>query len=126
MSAGDLAAVLHVHPSTLTGVLQRLVAQQWVLRLEAPGDRRRAALRLTARGARINAVDAGTVESAVAEALTFVSNRDRAATVRVLERLAGALEAPGDPATRARSRRPSAARITRAPRLSMHGRAQRR
>jgi MarR family transcriptional regulator, organic hydroperoxide resistance regulator len=126
MSAGDLAAVLHVHPSTLTGVLQRLVAQQWVLRVEDPGDRRRAVLRLTARGARINAVDAGTVESAVAEALTFVSNRDRAATVRVLERLAVALEAPADPATRARSRRPSAAPITRARRLSTHGRAQRR
>lgn len=27
VSAGDVAAVLHVHPSTLTGVLRRLVAQ---------------------------------------------------------------------------------------------------
>src|ERR671918_1162688 len=63
MSAGDLAAVLHVHPSTLTGVLQRLVAQRWLRRVEDPRDRRRAVLRLTARGARVNAVEEGTVEA---------------------------------------------------------------
>jgi DNA-binding MarR family transcriptional regulator len=110
MSPGDLAAVLHVHPSTLTGVLQRLVAQQWLLRVEDPADRRRAVLRLTARGARVNAVDAGTVESAVAAALAIVSPRDRAATMRVLERLARALEATGHRASRAPSRRTPAAR----------------
>ena len=27
LSAGDLATILHVHPSTLTGVIQRLVTQ---------------------------------------------------------------------------------------------------
>ncbi len=112
LSAGDLASVLHVHPSTLTGVLQRLVAQRWLLRVEDPGDRRRAVLRLTARGARVNAVVGGTVESAVAAALDVVSNRDRAATMRVLARLAGALTAPA--AGRPRSRRAAAARTTRA------------
>ena len=39
VSAGDLAAILHVHPSTLTGVLQRLVAQRWLLRVDDPRDR---------------------------------------------------------------------------------------
>jgi DNA-binding MarR family transcriptional regulator len=113
MSAGDLAAVLHVHPSTLTGVLQRLVAQQWLLRVDDPADRRRAVLRLTARGARVNAVDAGTVESAVAAALAVVSDRDRAATMRVLERLAGALIRPAHSGGRAQSRRTSATRTKR-------------
>lgn len=113
MSAGDLAAVLHVHPSTLTGILQRLVAQRWLLRVDDPRDRRRAVLRLTARGARVNAVDAGTVESAVGGALAAVSGRDRAATMRVLERLAAALEGTGPGARRARSRRTSAAGTTR-------------
>ena len=92
MSAGDLASILHVHPSTLTGVLQRLVDQRLLARSDHPLDRRRAVLRLTPRGARANAVRRGTVEAAVAEALANVSARDRAAARRVLERLANHLQ----------------------------------
>ena len=110
MSAGDLAAVLHVHPSTLTGVLQRLVAQRWLRRVEDLRDRRRVLLRLTPRGARVNAVDAGTVESAVAEALALVSAGDRAATMRVLDQLARALRATGHGSRRAHPHRPPAGR----------------
>jgi DNA-binding MarR family transcriptional regulator len=88
LSAGDLAAILHVHPSTLTGVLQRLTEQGLLHRVEDQRDRRRAVLRLTTRGARVNAVNSGTVEHAVARALAGVSGRDRAATRRVLQRLA--------------------------------------
>lgn len=94
MSAGDLAAILHVHPSTLTGVLQRLVAQRLLQRVDDPRDRRRAMLRLTARGARVNATTQGTIEAAVGKALDGVTVRDRAATRRVLERLAECLEPP--------------------------------
>jgi DNA-binding MarR family transcriptional regulator len=94
VSAGDLAAILHVHPSTLTGVLQRLVAQRWLRRVDDPGDRRRAILRLTARGARVNAARRGTVESAVNKGLNGVSSHDRRATMRVLERLAQHLGSP--------------------------------
>jgi DNA-binding MarR family transcriptional regulator len=95
LSAGDLATILHVHPSTLTGILQRLVDQQLLVRLDDPRDRRRAVLRLTARGARINAVGHGTVEAAVAEALDGISPRDRAATTRALDRLASHLQSSG-------------------------------
>jgi DNA-binding MarR family transcriptional regulator len=94
VSAGDLAAVLHVHPSTLTGVLQRLVAQRLLRRVDDPRDRRRAMLRLTARGARVNATTHGTIEAAVGQALDGGTVRDRAATRRVLERLAACLEPP--------------------------------
>lgn len=88
LSAGDLATILHVHPSTLTGVLQRLVVQRLVVRIDDPRDRRRAVLRLTARGVRANSTRGRTVESAIGEALAGVSARDRVATRRVLERLA--------------------------------------
>lgn len=94
LSAGDLATVLHVHPSTLTGVLQRLAAQRLLGRAHDRRDRRRAVLHLTRHGARANTLRQGTVESAIAEALEGVSLRDRAATRRVLERLALHLEAP--------------------------------
>jgi MarR family transcriptional regulator, organic hydroperoxide resistance regulator len=112
VSAGDLATILHVHPSTLTGILQRLVAQRLLARLEDPRDRRRAVLYLTARGARVNAVGRGTVEAAVAEALIGVNARDRAATRRVLERLARHLDAGGGaPAKPVRRRIRTAARM---------------
>jgi len=97
LSAGDLATVLHVHPSTLTGVLQRLVAQRLIARSDDPADRRRAVLRLTKRGVRVNSARHGTVEAAIAVALDGISDRDRMATKRVLERLAAHLE-PLDPA----------------------------
>ena len=88
LSAGDLATILHVHPSTLTGVIQRLVTQGLLVRADDPHDRRRAILHLTQRGRRANATRKATVESAVADALDGVSTRDRDAARRVLERLA--------------------------------------
>jgi MarR family transcriptional regulator, organic hydroperoxide resistance regulator len=87
ISAKELAAILHVHPSTLTGMLKRLVAQRLLVRLEASGDRRRAELRLSAKGQQANRRARGTVEAAVTEALRAVSPGDRAVTRRVLERL---------------------------------------
>ncbi len=88
LSAGDLATILHVHPSTLTGVIQRLVTQGLLVRTDDPRDRRRAILHLTRSGSRANATRKATVESAVADALDGVSTRDRDAARRVLERLA--------------------------------------
>jgi len=88
LSAGDLATILHVHPSTLTGVIQRMVTQGLLVRTDDPRDRRRAILRLTRRGGRANATRRATVESSVADALDGVSIPDRKAARRVLERLA--------------------------------------
>ena len=109
MSAGDLATVLHVHPSTLTGVLQRLVSQRLLKRSDDPSDRRRAVLRLTKRGGTVNSARQGTVEAAVARTLEGISERDRLATKRVLDRLAAHLEpTPGPMQRRWRRRRPPA------------------
>jgi DNA-binding MarR family transcriptional regulator len=87
-SAGDLSALLHLHPSTLTGVLQRLSAQGLLERVADPLDRRRAVLRLTRSGARTNFVTRGTVEAAVAAVLSRTSAADRRRTQVVLEALA--------------------------------------
>src|SRR4029079_14354806 len=95
LSPGDLAAIMHVHPSTLTGVLPRLTSQQLLSRVDDPRDRRRAILRLTRGGRRVNTIRAGTVESAGAAALTGFRKAEGAATTRVLERLARHLQ-PSD------------------------------
>lgn len=85
VSAGELAAMLHIHPSTLTGILQRLMSQQMLIRKHDVNDRRRALLYLTAKGARVNSAASGTVEAAVNRALDEVSPHDRAACRRVIE-----------------------------------------
>ena len=107
-SAGTLASILHVHPSTLTGILQRLVAQGLLTRSADPADARRSVLELTARGRRVNAADAVTVESAVAGALKTMAAKDAAATRRVLTAIVERLDVPrtGTP-RRAARRRPS-------------------
>ena len=92
LSAGDLAAVLHLHPSTLTGVLRRLEAQALVARTSDPEDRRRTVLRLTRRGARASASTKGTVEGAVAVAFARTGQNHRAATRRFLDQLATCLD----------------------------------
>lgn len=96
LSAGTLASTLHVHPSTLTGVLERLVAQRLMKRAPHPGDRRRAVLSLTAKGSRINALRRGTTEAVVADALAGLDRADLDATLRVLRRLTRYLSAPAD------------------------------
>ena len=92
VSAGALASILHVHPSTLTGVLQRLGDQGMLRRVADAGDRRISLFWLTARGSRVNALRRGTVEATVVGALKTVSPRDRAATQRVLTAIAQRLK----------------------------------
>jgi DNA-binding MarR family transcriptional regulator len=83
---------LHLHPSTLTGVLRRLEAQALVARTADAEDRRRTVLRLTRRGARASASTKGTVEGAVAAAFAQAPNDHRAATRRFLDQLADCLD----------------------------------
>ena len=87
ISAGQLAHILHIHPSTLTGILQRLMDQRLVERTAAESDRRRAQLRLTSRGAKIDQLSSGTVEAAVTSTLRRSSARDRAAAQRLITAL---------------------------------------
>ena len=70
VSAGRLAELLHVHPSTLTGVLKRLTERQFVARERDPEDARRSKFALLPEGQKIDATQAGTVEAAVRRALS--------------------------------------------------------
>ena len=95
VSAGALASILHVHPSTLTGVLQRLGDQGMLRRVADAGDRRISLFWLTARGSRVNALRRGTIEATIVDALKAVSPRDRAGTQRVLTAIAQRLKETG-------------------------------
>lgn len=87
-SAGTIARLLSVDPSTLTGVLQRLENKKLVVRFRDQKDGRRALFRLTPAGQRLDAVRAGTIEEAVRRTASRARASDLAATSRLLELLA--------------------------------------
>ncbi len=69
ISAGALAEILHVHPSTLTGILRRLESRGVLHRRPDPKDARRALFGLTPRGRHVDALRTGTIEQAVRRVL---------------------------------------------------------
>ena len=69
LSPGDLARTIHLHPSTLTGILQRLVERGLIERRTDRRDHRRALLRLLPAATSIVRATRDTVESRVAAVL---------------------------------------------------------
>src|SRR5215510_7905329 len=69
LSASELAHIVRLHPSTITGILQRLVARGLLERQRDPDDTRRARLRLKPGALAYTRSSRGTVEKAVREAL---------------------------------------------------------
>ena len=98
LSAGELAEVLHLHPSTLTGVLSRLEERVLIEREIDPADRRRAIFRLTEQGQALNRLQKGTVEQAVRRALQETAPEDLRAARAVLGHLARMLTGDDDQA----------------------------
>jgi DNA-binding MarR family transcriptional regulator len=84
LSAGDLAHALRLHPSTVTGILQRLVHRGLLTREIDPDDTRRVRLKVTAPAKPFIHHSKGTIEAAVARALSGAKERDIAKTERVL------------------------------------------
>jgi MarR family transcriptional regulator, organic hydroperoxide resistance regulator len=69
IAAGRVAEILHVHPSTLTGILKRLEARAIIQRRSDPRDARRALFGLTNKGRKLDTLRTGTVEQAVRRVL---------------------------------------------------------
>lgn len=96
ISAGEVAEILHVHPSTLTGVLKRLEARGVVARTADPKDGRRALLSLTARGRELDALRSGTVEAGVRKVLRRMPAQTARSARALAEALAAELDAQGE------------------------------
>ena len=88
ISAGRLAQILHVHPSTLTGVLKRLVKGGYLERNMDPRDGRKALFCLTAAGRELDVPATGTVEDAVERVLSRLPRAQLAAAQEVFAVLA--------------------------------------
>lgn len=91
ISGGGLAALMHVHPGTMSGILKRLEAGGFIARTGHEDDARRLVLTLTPRGAAANRQQRGTFESTVRGLLRAHSTEEIAATERVLGGLAARL-----------------------------------
>jgi MarR family transcriptional regulator, organic hydroperoxide resistance regulator len=100
ISPGALAEVLHIHPSSLTGVLQRLEQAELIRRESDPFDRRRALIELTRRGMRMNDERQGTIEANIAAVLSKLSKDRVAGAKAVLKAIAASLEASASDAER--------------------------
>jgi MarR family transcriptional regulator, organic hydroperoxide resistance regulator len=92
IAAGELARILRVHPSTLTGLLKRLVHRGLLVRSVDASDARRALFTLTPRGEAVDRLKRGTVEAAVRAALASLPERDVRVTGLVLDALARAMD----------------------------------
>ena len=96
ISAGEVAEILHVHPSTLTGVLKRLEARKVILRRVDPGDARRHLLALTARGRDLDALRSGTIEAVVRQVLRDLPPEAVRSARTLAEALTAALAQPAE------------------------------
>lgn len=101
LTLGQLARLLYVHPSTLTGVVKRLEARGYLERRVDPLDARKAHLVLTDAGRALNVPAAATVESAVQRVLGRVPNASLLGAQNMLKALAEELGVGQDPLTTA-------------------------
>jgi DNA-binding MarR family transcriptional regulator len=107
LSAGALARIVLLHPSTITGILQRLVSRGLLLRERDPDDSRRVRLRLTRRAQTFTRVSRGTVERAVTRALGRIGRPDVRAAQKVLSAVADAVHEANEPHPKRGTRRPA-------------------
>jgi DNA-binding MarR family transcriptional regulator len=96
ISAGSLAQILRMHPSTLTGILRRLETRGVLTRKSDPNDARRALFALTARGRKVDMLKTGTVEAAVRRVLAKLPSEATVAQ-KLLATLAIELESDSAP-----------------------------
>jgi DNA-binding MarR family transcriptional regulator len=92
ISAGELARILRVHPSTLTGLLKRLTRRGLLVRTADSTDARRALLALAPKGATVDKLRRGTVEAALTAALASLPDRDVRVAATVLDAITSAME----------------------------------
>ncbi len=93
LTASELARIVRLHPSTITGIVQRLEKKGLLTRERNARDQRRVHLTVGRHAKRMAGRSKGTVESAVEQALGCVSADRVDAAREVLSAIAEWLEA---------------------------------
>ncbi len=92
ISAQELARTLHLHPSTVSGIVKRLESEGFLRRLPHPEDGRSRVLELTQAGSLVVQKEEGTVEAAVEHLLNRADPNQVAASRAVLQTLTTCLQ----------------------------------
>jgi DNA-binding MarR family transcriptional regulator len=92
ISAGELAEALRLHPSTVTGIVRRLVEREFLTRTPDPKDARRALLTLRSAGEQLDGQRTHTVEAAVRRAMQHASPAKLAGAQAVIAAVIAELE----------------------------------
>jgi DNA-binding MarR family transcriptional regulator len=92
LPAGEIASVMHLDRSTISGILKRLERRGLVQRRKDARDGRRALIVATGDGRQLAGQHEGTIEGAVERALADLSAPQMTALRSALRRLATALE----------------------------------
>ena len=96
ISPQEVARIIHLHPSTITGILQRLVRKRLLVRVRDRRDGRRVRLRVRPQARQFTELTTGTIEAAVRRALARVPARRIRETREMLAALVAALETAHD------------------------------
>jgi DNA-binding MarR family transcriptional regulator len=99
LTVARLAEWMCVHPSTVSGIVERLVQRELVDRRTDPRDRRRAFLGLTGKGRALVGHSRGTIEAAIKQALSGLPKQRLDHARAVLVALARALANNVSPAS---------------------------
>ena len=113
ITAAALADIQRLHPSTLTGILQRLEDQGLLRRTPDPADRRRTRLELTARGRHFDVPVPGTVEAVVGHVLAGIRETELRPVAAILAAVAAALLEESRSGRRRSARKPGEGRRAR-------------
>ncbi|MFN7544432.1 MAG: MarR family winged helix-turn-helix transcriptional regulator [Acidobacteriota bacterium] len=92
IAANDLAKQIHLHPSTVSGIVRRLEANGMLARVADKEDGRRYKLKLKAAGRKVVEKKTGTVEAAVRTLMEQAPERDLTVVRKTMEKLRGILQ----------------------------------
>ena len=96
VSPQEVARIIHLHPSTITGILQRLVRKRLLVRERDRRDGRRVRLHARPQARQFTDLTTGTIEAAVRHTLSRMPPRRIRETREMLAALITALEAVRD------------------------------
>ena len=94
LPAGRLARLLCLHPSTVTGVVKRLVSRGLLSRRSDGPDRRRVLLQITPAGLALLGQPQPTIESGVRKALDNLTREEVEIAIKALGAVAMSLKDP--------------------------------
>lgn len=83
-SASEVAAVVNLHASTVTGILRRLIERGLVLRKKSEDDARKLVLQVTEAGKKAGEARGGGPDAAIRRALAGFSQAEIDSAMRVL------------------------------------------